>query len=192
MEPTTLAVDGVGGGEPAADRATIESAIRALTPTQIRRLRSYAHRLVFLVGGDEQAIVQEAMLRIWSGKRRWNPSAVAFLDFLFGVVKSMASNENRKQTLGTGRPMLELEASMRSSDPQNTYAREDSLNNFILSLSDDAQATAVLNEIRAGFSGPEIRQRLDLKKTEYETIARRIKRKATALFPKGGNPCPQT
>src|SRR5215470_3927993 len=92
---------GEAAGRPAtADE--VRRAIGSLTAADMAKLGSFADVLAFKVrrrawgvgGGD---LLQEAIIALLEeGRRNWHPDRVELLAFLFGAMRSIASNWGRK------------------------------------------------------------------------------------------------
>ena len=194
--------------EKAATVDEISEAIEKLLPEEWAKLYAYAKnraRMIALYGGalDAKDLVQSAITALLEERRMWNPKKVTFVGMLMGAMKSMASNHKEK-SLASGYSVpesqivsgdedetpVELHPDSRLNPEQQTLAAEDE--NDILRLvgelydffKDDAEACLVMDGWSEGLSGTEIIQTLEIDRKSYETIAKRIRRKSTARWPK--------
>jgi hypothetical protein len=189
--------------------ATIEEialAIEKLTHAEWAKLHAFARnraRMMALRGSTfiAEDLLSQALVALLDERRRWNPKKVNFVGLLMGAIKSIASNY-RAATQGGN---FALPASQVSSAPQNrdktstaiethTDSRpnpeqivvvSNMLSEVYYSLRDDPEAIVVMDGWRDRMTGPEIIEALEIDRKAYETIVRRIRRKAAVLWPKG-------
>jgi DNA-directed RNA polymerase specialized sigma24 family protein len=170
-------------------------------------------RMMALYGGalDANDLVQSAITALLEERRTWNPKKVNFTGVLMGAMKSIASNHKEK-SLASGYSVpespiasgdeddesetsVQLHPDSRLNPEQQMVAAENE--NDITGLvgelydffDDDAEARLVMDGWREDLSGTEIIQileidRLEIDRKGYETIAKRIRRKSTARWPK--------
>lgn len=189
----------------------ISEAIEKLLPEEWAKLYAYAEnraRMMVLYGGalDAKDLVQSAITVLLEERRTWNLKKVTFVGVLMGAMKSMASNHKGK-SLASGYSVpasqiisgdedeesetpVALCPDSRLNPEQQILAAEDESD--ILGLvgelydffNDDAEACLVMDGWREGLSGTEIIETLEIERKAYETIAKRIRRKSTARWPK--------
>ena len=183
-----------------ATPADVRVALESLTEADAVRLKRFAKIRVAKLGPLRQRtkgaeLLNEALKRVLSGDRRWQPAKVNFAGFLMGAMWSISSNLARdyKQS---GESLFS-EASLESKDgteynptdraasglpdPERMAEMRQQIAHIGEALQEDEEAFAVLDEWRHGASGPEIRAEYAFTETHYETIVRRIRRKARRL-----------
>lgn len=198
--------------EKAAGIQEIKQALQSISPTGLERLDKYARYRVARLGPsalgegamDEsekayQELLQQAVISLLEGDRRWNPEAVDIVGFLIGAMQSISNNWARKLAR-TDQPILESSLirtteegaewtpleEVKAADPgpeQVLTDREEerhckALVARIESLfEDDDESLLVLDCWKQGMNGPEVKKDLGLTDTQYNTIVRRIKRR---------------
>jgi DNA-directed RNA polymerase specialized sigma24 family protein len=200
--------------EKAATAAEVSEAIEKLLPEDWAKLYAYAQnraRMMSLYGAavDGKDLVQRAVVEMLEGRRTWNPKHVTFSGVLMGAVKSIASNHKAKNIasgysvpdsqVSSGDDEDELKTRIetfpdaRLNAEQQMVAAEDDedMIRFVEDLyaffGKDLEALLVMDCWKEGLSGSEIMQTLEIDRTKYETIVRRIRRKSAARWPKGNN-----
>lgn len=157
-------------------------------------------------GRDGDDLLSAAVVAALAGRRRWNPSKVPFPTFLIGAMRSLANHARKARVtdilqialsesdLVTPEDPIPLD-NMSSADPyafgsatpsaeervlqeQSQREARDLISEFEKSHDDDWEALLVIEAWREGHDGPAIREKLGLSVTEYETIVRRLRRKA--------------
>jgi len=83
--------------EPAATTDEIVEAIQALKPGELVRIRKFAYRRYWTLGRrgaglSPEDLIQDAMMAILDGRRKWRKSRVDFVKLLIGVIKSLSSH----------------------------------------------------------------------------------------------------
>jgi hypothetical protein len=189
--------------------ATIEEldlAIEKLTLAEWAKLHAFARnraRMMALRGSTFMAedLLGQAVVALLDERRRWNPKKVNFVGVLMGAIKSIASNYMAATENGDfALPASQVSSAAQNGDktPTATEAHADSLPNpeqvvvvsnmlseVYYSFRDDPEAIVVMDGWRDRMTGPEIIEALEIDRNAYETIVRRIRRKAAALWPKG-------
>ena len=190
-----------GTTERTATVAEVRDAIEVLSQADSVRLRNFAQNRIALIGtaGARRSIhelLQEAVTRVLSGSRRWNPDNVRFVQLLIGIMRSISSHWARDY-----KPELDWLASEAvsvdkegnkwdpvkesgSTDPplDRAAATRLALEPVEAFFEDDEEAYLVIQGWREGMNGPEIQGNLGLSKAEYETVVRRIRRNALSQF----------
>lgn len=185
--------------EIAAGLHEVEEAIRCLSRPQLLRLENYAKKRIRGLGRanegrDHNDLMQEAITRTVSGQRRWNKS-VTFEQHLFGVIRSTSTHWGEQ--FDPESAQLESEITLTSPEGKDSFHLHDvpsTLPNVEQALSakqeiegieslfaKDRKALDVIGGWRAGMTGPEIQEALEISKIEYETIARKIRRNVQSL-----------
>lgn len=200
--------------EKVATAEEVSEAIEKLLPEDWAKLYAYAQnraRMMSLYGAavDGKDLVQRAVVEMLEGRRTWNPKNVTFSGVLMGAVKSIASNHKAK-SIASGysvpdsqvssdndedelKTRIETFPDARLNAEQQMVAAEDDedMIRFVEDLyaffGEDLEALLVMDCWKEGLSGSEIMQTLEIDRTKYETIVRRIRRKSTARWPKGNN-----
>ena len=157
-------------------------------------------------GRDGDDLLSAAAMTALTGKRRWNPSKVSFPTFLIGAMRSLASHARKAAITDILQVALSESDLVRPEDPirldnispadphafgsaapsaedrmlQEQAQREahERIAEFEKSHNDDWEVLLVIEAWRDGHDGPAIRDKLGLSVTEYETIVRRLRRKA--------------
>lgn len=75
----------------------IAAAIGALTPGELVRIRKFAYRRYWTLGRrgaglSPEDLIQDAMMAILDGRRKWPKSQVDFVKLLIGVIQSLSSH----------------------------------------------------------------------------------------------------
>src|SRR4030095_8155185 len=83
--------------EPPATTDEIESAIQALKPGELVRIRKFAYRRYWTLGRrgagmSPEDLIQDAMMAILDGRRKWLKGRVDFVKLLVGVIQSLSSH----------------------------------------------------------------------------------------------------
>ena len=192
----------------------ISEAIEKLLPEEWARLYAYARnraRLMALYGAalDGEDLVQQAIIALLEGPRKWNPKRTSFAGVLMGTMRSIASNRKEK-SLGSGysvpdrqitsdkdddqhRSLVELhpDARLNSEQQMLTSEGEQEAIAFVEELyaffGEDLEALLVMDCWKEGLSGTQIIETLEIDRNAYETIVRRIRRKSAAQWPKGSS-----
>jgi DNA-directed RNA polymerase specialized sigma24 family protein len=200
--------------EKVATAEEVSEAIEKLLPEDWAKLYAYAHnraRMMSLYGAavDSKDLVQRAVVEMLEGRRTWNPKNVTFSGVLMGAVKSIASNHKAK-SIASGysvpdsqvssdndedelKTRIETFPDARLNAEQQMVTAEDDedmirlVEDLYAFFGEDLEALLVMDCWKEGLSGSEIMQTLEIDRTKYETIVRRIRRKSTARWPKGNN-----
>ncbi len=191
----------------------VTEAIGQLCPEDWAKLAAFAeNRAKFMRlygaavdGGD---VMQRAISALLESRRSWNPKKVTFVGVVLGAMRSIASNHKAKSLRNGysvadsqladsldedhhGPTSLELLADTLPSAELEmvTTECENEARLFVAGICEffeaDAEAQLVMNGWLEGKSGAEIIVDLGIDRTGYETIAKRIRRKSTARWPKG-------
>jgi len=134
--------------------------------------------------GDEEEVLQEAVLRVMkseiTGTRKW-PKGVVFVDFLSGVMRSIASErpkigfrKNTDQDLDAAKDV----ASACSQEGQ--LFEKEFMAHFMALFEGDDDAQLYLLALEEGQSKPEMMTGFDWNETEYNTVVQRVKRTRNA------------
>ncbi|ACO31677.1 MULTISPECIES: sigma-70 family RNA polymerase sigma factor [Acidobacterium] len=189
----------------------VSEAIEKLRPEEWAKLYAYAKnraRMMTLYGAvvDARDLVQRAVTELLEQRRTWNPKKVGFVGVVIGAMKSISSNHKEKsQKSGYSVAESQLVSPEEDDDSESSVMdHADSRMNpeqqvisaegkkDVLRLvgdvydffEDDPEARLVMDGWQEGLSGSEIMAALEIDRKGYETIARRIRRKSTARWPK--------
>jgi DNA-directed RNA polymerase specialized sigma24 family protein len=127
-------------------------------------------------------LLQEALARTLAGQRRWNIE-VPLVQHVAGVMGSVAGHLAAHRKAFPTAPVPVDDAGLASAEPDPLFilAARDQETQLFARFEDDPKATSVLRLRMEGYTAVEIRQRLHLSTTDYETIARRIRRRLATL-----------
>lgn len=83
--------------EPPATTDEIAAAIQALTTGELVRIRKFAYRRYWTLGRrgaglSPEDLIQDAMMAILDGRRKWPKNRVDFVKLLIGVIQSLSSH----------------------------------------------------------------------------------------------------
>lgn len=192
----------------------ISEAVERLLPDEWLKLNAYGKnraRFMALYGGayDGPDLVKDAIIALLEERRTWNPKKVNFVGVLLGAMKSIASNYKEK-SLASGYSLPDSQVATEEEDgeavsvieqhPDSRLSperqmlvkeRQEATTTLVADIYEffqgDAEAQLVMDGWRDGLSGTAIMETLEIDRTKYETIVRRIRRKSTARWPKEGN-----
>jgi len=192
----------------------ISEAVEKVLPEEWVKLNAYGNsraRFMALYGGayDGPDLVKEAIIALLEERRTWNPKKVNFVGVLMGAMKSIASNYKEK-SLASGYSLPDSQVATEEEDgetvsvieqhpdsrrsPEQQVLVKERQEGTTAQLADiyeffqaDAEAQLVMDGWRDGLSGTAIMETLEIDRTKYETIVRRIRRKSTGRWPKEGN-----
>ena len=192
----------------------ISEAVEKLLPEEWVQLNAYGKnraRMMALHGGayDGPDLVKEAIIALLEQRRTWNPKKVNFAGVLMGAIKSIHQTTRRKASrratpyrIAKSRPRREMErlVSVIEQHPDSRLSpdrrcflrkRQEATTALVADIYEffqgDAEAQLVMDGWRDGMSGTAIMETLEIDRTKYETIVRRIRRKSTVRWPKEGN-----
>jgi DNA-directed RNA polymerase specialized sigma24 family protein len=186
----------------------IRQAVEKLTKSEWAKLHSFARnraRMMALRGSafTEEDLVREAILALLEERRTWNPKKVDFVGLLIGAIRSIASNYKAATEDGDfALPASQIVSPEEDEDepssptemfpdgrptPEQAAVVSNLLSEVHESFSDDAEALVIMDGWRDRMSGTEIIEALEIDRSTYETIARRIRRKTAARWPKGSH-----
>jgi DNA-directed RNA polymerase specialized sigma24 family protein len=194
--------------------ATVEEvsdAIEKVSPDGWAKINAFAKnraRFMALYGGavDETDLVQQAIVALLEERRTWKPTQVNFVGLLIGAIRSIASNHKAK-SLSSGYSIPESQfapaddgdesealtalcADSRPNQEQTMLQAERKANNVVRVqelygfFDRDKEARDVMDGWRAGMSGTNIIEVMEIDRKGYETIAKRIRRKSVERWSK--------
>ena len=147
-----------------------EAAVRALTGRDKTLLMKVAMMYAAKTPYDHEDLVQEALLRVLDGKRVW-PRGLAPVQFLWGVVRSIASEWKKKRKP----PKILPECPDPAGEERRIIAGLDVVK-FLALFDDDPIAQIIVRGWMEGLRGQELQDLSGLDKTEYESKRTKIRR----------------
>jgi DNA-directed RNA polymerase specialized sigma24 family protein len=193
--------------EKVATTEEVAQEIEKLTSAEWAKLYAYARnraRAMALRGStfSEQDLVQAAVTALLEERRHWRPGKVDFVGVLIGAIRSIASGYTaRAEKKGYAFPASQFAAPEGEDEPESptdihpdgrlnpeqVVIVSDLLSEVYDLFQDDPEALVIMDGWRDEMSGIEIIEALEIDRKAYETIARRIRRKVSARWPKGGH-----
>ena len=130
--------------------------------------------------GDEEEVLQEAVTRVMkseiTGKRQW-PKGVALIDFLSGVMRSIASERPKIGfRKNTDKDMEAAKDIASSCNQEGQLFEKEFMARFMALFEGDDDAQLYLLALEEGQSKSEIMTGLDWNEREYNTVVQRVKR----------------
>lgn len=189
----------------AASRDEIVAALAALTRSEHLRLERYARWRVrglwrAAQGRDWEDLLREAVAATYEGTRRWNKESVDFTRYLIGVMWSISSRWREKfdpdeaflasevvRISPEGKasnPMLSVASPV--ADPERELAAKEEVEWIESIASRNSLAWLIMDGLRNGMSGPEIRELLEVSQKDYETAFKWLRRNICAKINKEG------
>ena len=157
-----------------------EIAVQRLTEADWYRLRQASRFLAWKAEElDADGLLAEAVLRTLDGRRVWRSDAVDLPGHLIGVMRSVAYHDRAvagMTKVGTPSRLPRLD----ERGPDERLSAREQLARVLSYFEErgDDEALRVLEAMRQGAQGAEIRAQLELSRKELETIMRRIRRGA--------------
>jgi RNA polymerase sigma factor (sigma-70 family) len=182
----------------------VAQAIKKLQRGDLARLNAFAEnraRAMRLRGSSFTGsdLLGEAVVSLLEERRHWNPKKVDFVNMLIGAMRSIASNfRNAAEKAGyeiadsqsaspndDGEPLSPIGlAEAVGKNAEEAAILSDLIRKVEHILADDPEALVIIDGWQDGMSGTEIIEALEMSRTAYETIVRRIRRQVAALWPK--------
>jgi hypothetical protein len=134
--------------------------------------------------GDEEEVFQEAVTRVMkceiTGKRQW-PKGVAIIDFLSGVMRSIASERPKIGFRKNTDKDIEVAKDIASScNQEGQLFEKEFMAHFMALFEGDDDAQLYLLALDEGQSKSEIMTGLEWNEREYNTVVQRVKRMRNA------------
>jgi DNA-directed RNA polymerase specialized sigma24 family protein len=159
-------------------------ALKLVTDMDLLRLKSiarlYARGLPPDIAWTD--LLQEALARVLNGSRR-TPEGVPVVAFLAGVMRSIRAEHwrrmQRQRRADEQSPQAltrEPELPDPAPDPERTLLALQELEAIAKLFADDAVALQIIAALADGLSAEEIRTRLGLSRTEYDSARKRMRR----------------
>jgi DNA-directed RNA polymerase specialized sigma24 family protein len=193
-----------------ATLADIEQALKILRLEDSERIRQYAANRIQLIrhaanGRSERDLMQESLIRLVDGRRRWDKARISFTQCFIGVIRSIASEwaghrERNKELPEYARlesDLTKTDEEGRDISPFDALAEpglnaEQGLIRAEVSAEHEAENKALVEEIEAAFAnddkasilvlgfqdgmdGPTIRAEFGISEQEFKTTMRRIR-----------------
>lgn len=174
-----------------ATEGEVIEAVEKLSDTDMIRLEKIARTHLWVAqDADIKDLIQEALKRILSGKRKW-PLHVPFMKFISGVMRSIAFDILKQMKTEQGLRVVQatncdgqdsskdyMEYEDKSSTtPEESLIFKQKLDEIENMFIDDEKALAVVMGKSEGFSPKETQEMFDLTETEYESAARKVRRR---------------
>ncbi len=107
--------------EPAATTDEIAAAIQSLKPGELVRIRKFAYRRYWTLGRrgaglSPEDLIQDAMMAILDGRRKWQKSRVDFVKLLIGVIHSLSNHIVEGKARDAFDDVVEYQAPEENSD----------------------------------------------------------------------------
>jgi DNA-directed RNA polymerase specialized sigma24 family protein len=151
--------------------AEAEAAIRALSDDEKAGLMTIARLYARKTPYDHEDLLQEALCRVLSGARAW-PRELAALPFLWGVVRSIASEWKKKRKP----PKIIPEGADPAGEERRAIAGLD-VTKILALFDDDPAAQIIVRGMMDGARGQELQDLSGLDKTDYESKRTKIRRR---------------
>jgi DNA-directed RNA polymerase specialized sigma24 family protein len=173
-------------------RDNAAAALTRLSEADLLRLVQIARLLARgLADGDPQDLLNEAVLRVLEGSRRWRQD-LPLVPFLAGIMRSLVEERWRRYRQDRlFRPLeddtLDLVPS-DCADPERELHARRYLARIDALFARDGEALAMVNKIALGMTPEQIRTALGLTPLAYATIRKRVRRALVRGFPEGSSP----
>ncbi len=174
-------------------------ALRQLSDADLLRLERIARiRVIGLHAVDWQDLLNEAVVRLLDGSRRW-PRDVPLVVFLRETMRSIASEywrrmkkpvvvseseANTDRTTGEG---VVGNAADWTTQPERIASAAEVLDGIERGFSEDFDALKVIDGMASGKSPREIQEETCMNATKYASTQRRIRRRLARMFPDRGD-----
>ena len=182
-----------------ATKREIAEALRCLSDADMRRLERIARiRVIGLNAVDWQDLLNEAIVRLLDGSRRW-PSEVPLVVFLRETMRSIASeywrrlkepvvvSESEANTDRTTSDGVVGNAADWTTQPERRASADEILNQIVRGFAEDTDALHVIEGMASGKSPIAIQEAACMNPTQYASTQRRIRRRLSRMFPDGGD-----
>jgi DNA-directed RNA polymerase specialized sigma24 family protein len=161
-------------------------ALKFVTEMELLRLKTiarlHARGLPPDIGWED--LLQEALTRVLTGARRI-PAGLAPVTFIAGVMRSLRSEHwkrfgaahRRRHASGShGSHSAGLEVRDAAPDPERSLIAAEELQAIERLFADDPVALAIIDALGEGLAAEQMRVKLSLTKTEYDSARKRIRR----------------
>lgn len=185
--------------EPPATTDEIAAAIQALTTGELLRIRKFAYRRYWTLGRrgaglSPEDLIQDAMMAILDGRRKWPKNRVDFVKLLIGVIQSLSSHIVAGKARDAFDDVVDYQAPEEDSDAldrmpspaalsprEQLEAEELELEATVLDgkirdhFKDDDHALTIYQGLCESMKPAEIRE-CGLSEKEYDAAQKRLKR----------------
>lgn len=173
-----------------ASTQEVALALKNLSVADLLRLKQIAGmRSMGFVTIDWEDLINEAVMRILAGTRRW-PKSVPFIAFMAQTIRSVASEEWRRLE----QAQITLESEMVSVDdgephgslgdisanpfhPEREVIARKTLGEIERLFADDTEAQLILTSLAQGLTPTETQTDARMSPTQYASAQKRIRRK---------------
>tara|TARA_Y100000813_G_C24015574_1_gene282604 strand:+ start:39 stop:614 length:576 start_codon:yes stop_codon:yes gene_type:complete len=185
--------------EEAASRHEVEAAIKGLTEADHLRILKYANLKAQGLDCSNQELINEAFALALNPAgekhfRRWRKGQLPFLHLILGAIRSTASNWRKKKKSD---PHFVEPNAVEDEPASMAKSRELELSQHLVrkemlqKIKDEFRNDQLVLDIIDGFAErmarAEIIEVLEIDENTYDAAARRLRRKANSLYPKGEN-----
>lgn len=185
--------------EPPATTDEIAAAIQALTTGELLRILKFAYRRYWTLGRrgaglSPEDLIQDAMMAILDGRRKWPKNRVDFVKLLIGVIQSLSSHIVAGKARDAFDDVVDYQAPEEDSDAldrmpspaalsprEQLEAEELELEATVLDgkirdhFKDDDHALTIYQGLCESMKPAEIRE-CGLSEKEYDAAQKRLKR----------------
>lgn len=174
--------------------------IASLTDGQILKLLNFAKWKIKglgrkALGRDHQDLLNESITRTLEGTRNWPKSAVDFMGYLFGTMRSISSNW--AESFDPEEAALESEVVINTEEgktispinkaeapgisPEDNIIAKQKIERIEGLFEKDETVLLIIEGFRSEMTGPEIQEAIGITKTEFETAMKRMRRKVREI-----------
>lgn len=159
-------------------REELEAGIKGLSDVDILRLRKIANQYTGNHDMEAEELLSEAVLRTLSGGRKTCPRDLPIVNFLAGVIRSIAEDERRKKrNAGNVVNIDDCELNDSGSNPEDVVLEKQLFKQLESFFDEDEEILLLLLYLNEGYSPCEIQQEEGWSETQYNTIRKRMRRK---------------
>jgi DNA-directed RNA polymerase specialized sigma24 family protein len=181
---------------PPDEHASPDEAMQAfldLHQTDQLKLRQLARLRASGLSVSWEDLLQEALFRIFSGRRRW-PRTVPFIAFLAQTLRSIASEERERAAAEpvtteagfAGDDAISLnELAVDTTTPESTLLTNRAVQEIETLFKADTEALHILHGLAHGFTPDEVRTASGMTQTQYGSAQKRMQRALARKFNTG-------
>jgi len=159
----------------------LEAGILRLNDADIFRLRKIANKYTGNHEMEADDLVQEAVLRTLSGGRKTCPRNLPIVNFLVGVIRSIAHSERVKKDRAGELCDIDLrQLHSPDSNLENDVLEKQLFKELEVIFEEDEEILLLILYLQEGNSPSEIQESEGWSKTQFNTIRRRMRRKWNA------------
>ena len=159
-------------------REELEEAVKGLSDVDILRLTKIAR--LYTGNHDMEAgeLLNEAVLRTLLGERKACPRNLPIVNFLAGVMRSIADTErNKKCNVVDVIGIDDCELYDVGDNPDDRLFEEQLFKQVEKFFDDDEEILLLILYLQEGYSPSEIQKEADWSETKYNSIRKRMRRK---------------